>query len=301
MVQAAARVHARPPGRHLGDGAVTDLEAAQRVVGVLGDGGDSEHVVEPTCPACEPAAAGADRVRAWHDAPMSTPRLPDRHVVITGAAGGLGPVAAATAVREGASVTLVDTSAERLLAVVDALPAASVRGTAVVDLLDPEAATSFAAGLDEVDAVWHLVGGWRGGTPFEEAPLEDWSLLHDLAVARPCTWRAPSPPLLASPRPFVSVSAPVTAHPSGSGGLRGHEAASDTVVLAPPTGSKSRRPRPTSSWCPRSSPRRCARPTPTSRRERPSGRGSRAALVFVSSDVARTMNGQKLRLVGSGV
>ena len=235
---------------------------------------------------------------------MSTPRLPDRHVVITGAAGGLGPVAAATAVREGAAVTLVDTSAERLVAVVDALPASSVRGTAVVDLLDPDAAATFAAGLADVDVVWHLVGGWRGGTAFEEAPLEDWSLLHDLAVRTTVhVARAFTPALLASAHGrFVSVSAPVTAHPSGSGAAyAAMKAASDTVVLA--LADRLEESQATANVVVVSSIL-----TPAAREADPGKAGGTAvlaedlaeALVFVSSDVARTMNGQRLRLVGSG-
>ena len=33
-----------------------------------------------------------------------------------------------------------------------------------------------------VTGVAHLVGGWRGGKPLPEAPLEDWALLHDLLI-----------------------------------------------------------------------------------------------------------------------
>jgi len=33
-----------------------------------------------------------------------------------------------------------------------------------------------------VDALLHLVGGWRGGQPLAEAPLSDYEWLHDLLV-----------------------------------------------------------------------------------------------------------------------
>jgi NAD(P)-dependent dehydrogenase (short-subunit alcohol dehydrogenase family) len=33
-----------------------------------------------------------------------------------------------------------------------------------------------------VDALLHLVGGWRGGQPLPEAPLSDYEWLHDLLV-----------------------------------------------------------------------------------------------------------------------
>ncbi|WP_131743142.1 SDR family oxidoreductase, partial [Actinomadura roseirufa] len=57
---------------------------------------------------------------------------------------------------------------------------------AVVDLLD-EAATrawagEVAARHGHVDGLVHLVGGWRGGTPFEDTDLADWAFLHDQLV-----------------------------------------------------------------------------------------------------------------------
>jgi len=58
--------------------------------------------------------------------------------------------------------------------------------TDVVDLLDAAAtrrwADDLAARHGHVDGVVQLVGGWRGGTPIEEAPLEDWDVLTTLLV-----------------------------------------------------------------------------------------------------------------------
>ncbi len=58
--------------------------------------------------------------------------------------------------------------------------------TAAVDLLDPDSAREWADGIAErlgsVDALVHLVGGWRGGKPIEEAPLEDWDALEKSLV-----------------------------------------------------------------------------------------------------------------------
>jgi len=55
-----------------------------------------------------------------------------------------------------------------------------------VDLLDEAAARDWCAALTDrfgrVDALLHLVGGWRGGTALHEAPLEDWDFLHGLLV-----------------------------------------------------------------------------------------------------------------------
>ncbi|TML73531.1 MAG: SDR family oxidoreductase, partial [Actinobacteria bacterium] len=67
--------------------------------------------------------------------------------------------------------------------------ATSVEGeidTAEVDLLDAGSTRAWAEGIAErlgqVDGLVHLVGGWRGGSPIEEAPLEDWDVLEDLLI-----------------------------------------------------------------------------------------------------------------------
>jgi NAD(P)-dependent dehydrogenase (short-subunit alcohol dehydrogenase family) len=95
-------------------------------------------------------------------------------VVVTGAGGALGPYVARRLAGDGASLVLVDRRPELL----EGLPGEHV----AVDLLDDDAVRAFAAGLSDVTAVVHLVGGWKGGTPLSEAPLEDWALLHDLLV-----------------------------------------------------------------------------------------------------------------------
>jgi NAD(P)-dependent dehydrogenase (short-subunit alcohol dehydrogenase family) len=60
-----------------------------------------------------------------------------------------------------------------------------------------------------VDALVHLVGGWRGGKPIEESPDEDWEFLHDLLIRTlQNATRAFTPHLLASGHGrFVIVSA----------------------------------------------------------------------------------------------
>ena len=115
-----------------------------------------------------------------------TADLTGRTILLTGAAGGLGPVAAAAAVAAGAHVVLVDRSQDLVQAVAATLPVGSVAAVRAVDLLDEAATVAFAASLAtegiNVDAVWHLVGGWKGGKPVELQPLADWELLHDLTV-----------------------------------------------------------------------------------------------------------------------
>lgn len=84
--------------------------------------------------------------------------------------------------------------------------------TDVLDLLDPGATKAWADDLvarhGHVDALVHLVGGWRGGKPIEESPAEDWRFLHDLLVGTlQTTTQAFAGPLIEGGRGrFVIVS-----------------------------------------------------------------------------------------------
>lgn len=113
--------------------------------------------------------------------------LEGRVVAIAGVAGGLGPVVAERLAQAGATVAGADVSQEAADAVGEQLGLAEDRWDGrAVDLLDEEAARGWCAALVErfgrVDALAHLVGGWRGGQPLHEAPLADWDLLHDLLI-----------------------------------------------------------------------------------------------------------------------
>jgi NAD(P)-dependent dehydrogenase (short-subunit alcohol dehydrogenase family) len=109
----------------------------------------------------------------------------DRVVAIAGAAGNLGPTVVRwlTAVPD-ARLALGGRSKESLDELVAELGAEA--DTAAVDLLDAGSARAWADGVTErlggVDAYVHLIGGWRGGQPVDEAPLEDWDALHPLLV-----------------------------------------------------------------------------------------------------------------------
>ncbi len=112
------------------------------------------------------------------------PDLAGRIIAIAGASGNLGPTVVRRLAPTGAVLALGGRDEEPL----DALAAeVGVKAdTASVDLLDAEAARAWASGIAErrgrIDALVHLVGGWRGGKPIEEAPLEDWDVLHDLLI-----------------------------------------------------------------------------------------------------------------------
>jgi NAD(P)-dependent dehydrogenase (short-subunit alcohol dehydrogenase family) len=149
--------------------------------------------------------------------------LDGRVVAIAGVAGGLGPVVAERLARAGATVAGADVSQERVDEVGSALSLPDERWDGrAVDLLDEDATRAWCAALLErfgrVDALLHLVGGWRGGQPLHEEPLEDWGLLHDLLIRTvQHTTRAFHDALLSGEHGrFVIVSAKQAQAPSNS-------------------------------------------------------------------------------------
>ena len=147
--------------------------------------------------------------------------LDGRVIAIAGAGGGLGPVVAARLSEAGATLAGTDVAQERLDAIASDLGLSEKRWDGrVVDLLDEDAARQWCSALTErfghVDALLHLVGGWRGGQPLHEAPLEDWALLQDLLVRTvQHTTRAFHDALVASEHGrFVLVSAKQAQRPS---------------------------------------------------------------------------------------
>jgi NAD(P)-dependent dehydrogenase (short-subunit alcohol dehydrogenase family) len=110
--------------------------------------------------------------------------LEGRVIAIAGAGGNLGPTVVRRLAPTGAQLAL----AGRHRAPLDELATENEveADTAEVDLLDPASAAAWASGVAErlgrIEALVHLVGGWRGGQPIEEAPLEDWHALNDLLV-----------------------------------------------------------------------------------------------------------------------
>jgi NAD(P)-dependent dehydrogenase (short-subunit alcohol dehydrogenase family) len=236
--------------------------------------------------------------------------LADRVVAVAGATGGLGPSVVRALADAGAVVALTDREQGALdtLAGECALPDDRVDAR-VVDLLDEAAARGWAehlvARFGRVDALLHLVGGWRGGTPLEDAPLDDWALLHDLLIRTvQHTTRAFSAPLRASGSGrFALVSSKQAQAPTHDNaayaaakaaaeawtlaladGFTGTGATANVVVvnaIATPGMLEGKAPD--------------AFPTFTRAAE------LAAALVWISSEGSGAMNGQRLALHGSGV
>lgn len=154
---------------------------------------------------------------------MSSPALDDRVIAIAGVGGGLGPLVAGRLAESGAIVAGTDRDQALLdsLALELGIPEERWDGRAV-DLLDEDAARAWCAALVErfgrVDALIHLVGGWRGGEPLHEAPLADWDFLHDLLVrTTQHTTRAFHDQLASSPHGrFILVSAKQAQRPTNT-------------------------------------------------------------------------------------
>jgi NAD(P)-dependent dehydrogenase (short-subunit alcohol dehydrogenase family) len=230
----------------------------------------------------------------------------DRRVIaVAGVGGGLGPLVAAQLAAAGATVAGTDRDQAALdsLAAELAIPAEGWDGRAV-DMLDEAAVAEWCAALVErfgrVDGLVHLVGGWRGGQPLHEEPLADWDLLHDRLIRTvQHTTRAFHDQLAASEHGrFVLVSAKQAQQPSnGNAAYAAAKAAAEAWTLALADGFE---------------PGRAtanivvvdAILTPKMREENPGKRFPTftpaeqlaEAIVFVCSDAAATMNGQRLRL-----
>ncbi len=158
-------------------------------------------------------------------------------IAVAGGAGNLGPTVVARLASAGGQVC----ACGRDRASLDALSAEIGHGieTDVVDLLDPDATKAWADDLasrrGHVDGLVHLVGGWRGGTPIEESPLEDWDFLSGLLVRTlQHASRAYAPHLIASGRGrFVLISAgqaQAPTHPNAA--YAAAKAAAETWTLA---------------------------------------------------------------------
>ncbi|MCS7178544.1 MAG: SDR family NAD(P)-dependent oxidoreductase [Anaerolineae bacterium] len=111
----------------------------------------------------------------------------DRVVMITGAAGNLGSAVARAFHSAGAHLVLVDRAPDRLPAMFPELTNSPDHYLATsMDLMDADAAEQMVQEarqrLGRIDVLVHTVGGYRGGQPVHETPLETWQDLFDLNV-----------------------------------------------------------------------------------------------------------------------
>jgi NAD(P)-dependent dehydrogenase (short-subunit alcohol dehydrogenase family) len=231
--------------------------------------------------------------------------LDGRVIAIAGVGGGLGPVVAERLAAAGATPAGADRAQDVADGVGERLGLDAERWDGrAVDLLDEEAARAWCAALVErfggVDALLHLVGGWRGGQPLHEAPLEDWALLQDLLIRTvQHTTRAFHDALVASGRGrFVLVSAKQAQSPSNSNAAyAAAKAAAEAWTLALADGFKG-------TGATANIVVVDAILTPRMREESPEGdfpnftpaEDLADAIAFLCSDAAERMNGQRLAL-----
>jgi NADP-dependent 3-hydroxy acid dehydrogenase YdfG len=166
--------------------------------------------------------------------------LEGRVIAIAGAAGGLGPTVVRRLADDGASIAATDRDQGRLDQLGQDLVLSDQRFDGrVVDLLSADGAAEWASALGEkfgrVDALVHLVGGWKGGDPIATASLDDYAWLHDLLVRTvQHTTRAFYEQLAGSDHGrFVLVSSSQAQHPDGTNASYGAtKAAAESWTLA---------------------------------------------------------------------
>lgn len=236
---------------------------------------------------------------------MSSAPLEDRVIAVAGVGGGLGPLVAGSLAEVGAIVAGTDRDQGLLDSLAGELGIPEERWDGrSADLLDEAATREWCAALVErfgrVDGLVHLVGGWRGGEPLHEAPLSDWDLLHDLLIRTvQHTTRAFHDQIAASEHGrFVLVSAKQAQAPSNTNAAyAAAKAAAEAWTLAFADGFE-----------PGGATANVvvveAILTPRMREENPDGDFSTftpaehlaEAIVFLCSDAAAEMNGQRLPL-----
>ena len=244
-----------------------------------------------------------------------------RVVAISGAGGSLGPSVVRAFAAGGAVLALAGREAEKLTALLDAAHVpADRRLVTAVDLQDPAAAASWAGAVvgafGRVDTVLHLVGGYRPGTTIAEIADADWKALHDMLVLTTLNVvRAFAGPLKASGRGrLVAVTSPKAREPSAKGALYAMaKSASDALVRAyadevKGTGTTANLIEVDSIDSPetRGAAGAGAATASPAGPKKPYGKTTpaeevAAAMVYLCSDEAATINGARLPLTGRGL
>jgi NAD(P)-dependent dehydrogenase (short-subunit alcohol dehydrogenase family) len=151
--------------------------------------------------------------------------LGDRTAVITGATGGLGTTLAYTLAEHGARLALLDIDPARLEGLRQTLSLEETRiFTRSVNLLDPAetkaAADAAAAQFGRLDILLHVVGGWTGGKTLVEAPAGDLTFMLNQHVWTSFNVIQAFVPHLVSNGwgRVVMITSPYAARPNAKGG-----------------------------------------------------------------------------------
>lgn len=235
--------------------------------------------------------------------------LKDKVVAISGAAGGLGPTVARAFADAGATLAVAGRNEEKLTALLDSLKAPLEKRLATsVDLTDEAAARGWAdlvgRTFGRVDIVVHLVGGYKGGTTISEIQAADWDSLHAMLVRTSLNVvRAFARPLSANGwGRFLAVTSPRAQSPTAKNALYAMaKATSDALVLAladelKGSGATANLVMVDSIDIPEA--RGSAPPKPYGKTT--SAEQIAAAILFLCSDEAATINGVRLPMIGRG-
>ena len=230
-------------------------------------------------------------------------------VAISGATGGLGPTVARAFLDAGSRLAVSGRSEEHLARLLDSLPGAAERCmSTVVDLMDGAGTRGWAdlvvRKLGRVDIVVHLVGGYRGGSSIGEIQESDWDFLHATLVRTTLNVvRAFVGPLSSNGwGRFLAVTSPRAQAPTAKNALYAMaKSASDALVLAMASelaGSGA-----TANLIMVDSieiPGAGAAPQKKAYGKSTPAAEIAAAMLFLCSDEAATINGVRLPLIGRG-
>jgi NAD(P)-dependent dehydrogenase (short-subunit alcohol dehydrogenase family) len=237
--------------------------------------------------------------------------LKDKVVAISGAAGGLGPTVVRAFHEAGAKLALAGRDDQKLTALLDSLGVPREKQAATpVDLTDEKAARAWAdtviTSFGRVDVLVHLVGGYKGGTGITEIATADWDFLHAMLVRTTLNVvRAFAKPLTTNGwGRFLAVTSPRAQTPTGKNALyAAAKAASDALVLA--LASELAGSGATANLVMVDSIETEAARGESAAARKPYGRSTpsreiAAAMLFLCSDEAATINGVRLPLTGRG-
>jgi len=166
--------------------------------------------------------------------------MKDRVIIITGATGVLGQLAAHTFAEQGASLALISDDQEKLDSLTRDLRLPEDRIlTHTANLLDEktvrDSAEAVSAKFGRVDALIHLVGGWTGGKTLAESDAEAFTfMLNQHAWTTIHLLRAFSPKLAENGwGRVIGVSSPLANKPTAKmGAYAMGKAAQETLLMS---------------------------------------------------------------------
>lgn len=164
----------------------------------------------------------------------------NKNIVITGATGALGSLAAKTFAEMGHNLALLDIDQKKLDSLIHDLNLPPERlYTASVDLLNGQALQDSAATVvskfGNVHALFHLVGGWTGGKTFTDASNDDLEFMLNQHVRTTFNLFKTFEELLSKNEwgRVIIVSASTVANPPGKSGVyTAAKSAQENMVLS---------------------------------------------------------------------